>query len=326
MSIIKVKNLHQRCFLYLPPRLKGKHILFLIMNHHKTRIPYIYGYVDERGDVIKGWMINIRMRSCVNPNVIRAIQSVDGEILEFVYGVNRKDVQDVYQLNASECGWEITRENRASPVLIQTYILDEWRTILEIEGMKVEPKPQPAVLHIHQPQPQPTHFPNNVCTRDIVVFDDIFNNPHIMRQNVLAQQGNLMGEEIKSFIENLLGAKIKSFSIQTESNIAEDLIGVSGSITGSNLYYANIFLTPDAPLQSGITFFKSRKNNSRKFTPGVHKSEERDMTQFDLVDRIGNVFNRLVIWKAELLHSPSCYFGNNKDNGRLVQKITFELY
>ena len=48
-----------------------------------------------------------------------------------------------------------------------------------------------------------------------------------------------------------------------------------------------------------------------------------DSTKFDTVDVIGNVFNRLVLFKSTIIHSAGEYFGNTKQNGRLVQLFFF---
>jgi hypothetical protein len=50
-----------------------------------------------------------------------------------------------------------------------------------------------------------------------------------------------------------------------------------------------------------------------------------DPTQFDVVDVIGNVYNRLVLFDAQFIHAASCYFGNNISNGRLFQLFFFDF-
>ena len=50
-----------------------------------------------------------------------------------------------------------------------------------------------------------------------------------------------------------------------------------------------------------------------------------DESQFDLVDKVGNVFNRLIIWDGRMIHAASAYFGNNKEDSRLFQLFFFDL-
>jgi hypothetical protein len=48
-----------------------------------------------------------------------------------------------------------------------------------------------------------------------------------------------------------------------------------------------------------------------------------DMTKWDLVDKIGNRYNRLIIYRGDLYHASLDYFGNNLHNGRLFQTFFF---
>ena len=49
----------------------------------------------------------------------------------------------------------------------------------------------------------------------------------------------------------------------------------------------------------------------------------QDYTKWELVDSVGNVFNRLVLFNATQYHASLDYFGSNKDNGRLFQVFFF---
>ena len=46
-------------------------------------------------------------------------------------------------------------------------------------------------------------------------------------------------------------------------------------------------------------------------------------TPFELVDKIGNKFNRCVIMDAKLIHAASQYFGDDIKNDRLFQIYFF---
>lgn len=59
-----------------------------------------------------------------------------------------------------------------------------------------------------------------------------------------------------------------------------------------------IYLTPDAPVNTGTTFYRGFDNTE--------------------VDVIGNVYNRLIMYNANILHKASRYFGENIENGRLT--------
>ena len=49
----------------------------------------------------------------------------------------------------------------------------------------------------------------------------------------------------------------------------------------------------------------------------------QDLTKWELVDTVGNVFNRLVLFNAYRYHMSMDYFGDTKENGRLFQTFFF---
>ena len=57
----------------------------------------------------------------------------------------------------------------------------------------------------------------------------------------------------------------------------------------------------------------------------VFKNGHYDGTEFDLVDVVGNVYNRIVLFDARLIHAATQYFGNEINNGRLFQLFFFDL-
>ena len=51
----------------------------------------------------------------------------------------------------------------------------------------------------------------------------------------------------------------------------------------------------------------------------------RNMQQYLQMDKIGNIYNRLILFDAKSIHAASEYFGNYKENGRLFQ-LFFSIY
>lgn len=98
-------------------------------------------------------------------------------------------------------------------------------------------------------------------------------------------------------------------------------------------YAAAIYLTPDMPVSMGTSFWRSIRTGCRR--PPNHPLENRDIPASDvynpdtilnseaweLVDRVGSVYNRLVIWDAKLIHSASQYGAMD----RLVQLFFFNV-
>lgn len=70
-----------------------------------------------------------------------------------------------------------------------------------------------------------------------------------------------------------------------------------------------LYLTPNAPLEAGT---------------GIYKG---DLTNSELVNGIGNVYNRIILYPGEMLHrSIVSGFGSNKETGRLTQTFFFNLH
>jgi hypothetical protein len=57
----------------------------------------------------------------------------------------------------------------------------------------------------------------------------------------------------------------------------------------------------------------------------VFRKGHLDETDFEMVDKIGNMYNRLILFDAQCLHAGINYFGNNIYDGRLFQLFFFDL-
>lgn len=94
-------------------------------------------------------------------------------------------------------------------------------------------------------------------------------------------------------------------------------------------YAGMLYLTPDAPVECGTTLFmdkrtKVRHNSDPNIMASFQNGTTLDKTQYQEVDVLGNVFNRLVLFDAGCLHSASDYFGSNISNCRLWQIFFFD--
>jgi hypothetical protein len=144
----------------------------------------------------------------------------------------------------------------------------------------------------------------------LIIIDNFYKYPDMVREFALKQEfiedrGNkgrrseecFRFEGIKEAFEFNLNKKIINWSIY-ETNGCFQLCMTSEQLVyfyDLQEYAAIICLTPDSQLET------------------------------ELVDKIGNVYNRLVIFDAKLIRSASCYFGNNDNNCRLFQMFFFDL-
>ena len=88
-------------------------------------------------------------------------------------------------------------------------------------------------------------------------------------------------------------------------------------------------MTPDAPLSSGTAFYRFNDGATCEAEGKILNNKDevdrwsQDFTKWELVDTVGNVFNRLVLFNAHRYHMSMDYFGDTKENGRLFQTFFF---
>jgi hypothetical protein len=190
---------------------------------------------------------------------------------------------------------------------------------------------------------------------ELVVINNFYNNPMETRNYILTQDFNVKGnfpgkrtisyasEELKSIIQAYIKpfGEIVSFPIPTtHKNDFDKIYNGAFQYTTAlerswvhtdrwNNWAGVLYLTPEAPLSSGTGFYRF-KDGAMNQNHGIilNNQEEvdkctQDMTKWELVDTIGNVFNRLILFNSHRYHMSMNYFGNNKENGRLFQVFFF---
>ncbi len=188
-------------------------------------------------------------------------------------------------------------------------------------------------------------------TPAVIVVDDFYENPLEVREWVLTPEFNITGhypgsrtkpfltEEIKQRIESFVepfSGKITAWSDESNYFNANGCFqytletDVSWMHTDDNVtdWAGVLYLTPDAPLDSGTGLY--RFNDGTRFAAEsdethmalIHQSAGT-MDAWDIVDQIGNVFNRLILFNAQHWHRSMEYFGDSKENGRLFQLFFF---
>jgi hypothetical protein len=113
-------------------------------------------------------------------------------------------------------------------------------------------------------------------------------------------------------------------------------------------YAAAIYLTPDAPPGAGTSFWRDRTHGCRRMPNHPREVERLGSVEaveaarsvvydpyniehpdnWELVESVAGLYNRLVIWDASLIHSATSY-ENFRDDGaaptRLVQLFFFDV-
>ena len=178
-----------------------------------------------------------------------------------------------------------------------------------------------------------------------VVIDDFLKDPDSYRKFALEKQYNLhptahkgsrteesyLFDSFRQRFEEILGAKIKDWNYYPMNGRFQYCKAGDQLVYHTDLQeYAGVFfLSPDAPPCTGTKFFRSK--HTRKMKVGhneygkVYPTGHLDPTEFEMVDEVGNVYNRLVLFDAQLIHAASCYFGDKLTNSRLFQIFFFDL-
>ena len=191
----------------------------------------------------------------------------------------------------------------------------------------------------------------------LIVIDNFYKNPHETRKYILTQEfsvrGNYPGQRTVSYATQHLkdiiqgyvmpfGGKITDFPIPDENNNKSNANIYNGSfqyttsrdrswvhIDGFNNWGGVLYMTPNAPLSSGTAFYKFNDGAECQRDQDILENKtdtdtySQDMTKWQLVDQVGNVFNRLILFNSKRFHMSMDYFGDSKENGRLFQVFFF---
>lgn len=180
----------------------------------------------------------------------------------------------------------------------------------------------------------------------LIVLDNFYSNPDEVRKYILTQdfevKGNYPGRRTRSFateeLKNMIQKYIEPFAGKiTQFPLSEDAYNGSFQFTTSrdrswihvdsyNNWGGVVYLTPDAPLSSGTGFYKFKETNVMyQETEHSFQTDKytQDLTKWEMVDRIGNVYNRLILFNSKKFHTSLDYFGTDKFDGRLFQVFFF---
>ena len=180
---------------------------------------------------------------------------------------------------------------------------------------------------------------------NIIVVDNFYDNPDKVRYFALNQEFNVHGnypgprtrsyanQQIKQKFEQIFGKKITTWRNRSIAYNGAFQYSTSRERSwihtdGYNTHAAVIYLTPNAPLAAGTQTFMFKASRDRyKNDDIVDLTDDlsQDFTKFEVVDKIGNVYNRLILFNSKQFHMSVDYFGMNKYDGRLYQVFFFNL-
>jgi hypothetical protein len=160
-------------------------------------------------------------------------------------------------------------------------------------------------------------------------------------------RGNYPGQRTEPFLSDGIKKKMRDILYP----FAGEITWWGGDYTGSFQYTvatdrswihsdsttdwaAVCYLTPDAPVTAGTGIFRHKKTgwmhydykraDDEEYTKQAPPGDEcQDYTKWEMVDRVGNIFNRLIMYRADNYHVSLDYFGKDINDGRLFQVFFF---
>lgn len=187
---------------------------------------------------------------------------------------------------------------------------------------------------------------NTLPQKRLFVVDNFYSDPDAVRNFALTQvdykqdlQWYKGYRSVESYhppgiiqaFEDVIGQNIISFPTGTVNGCFQIMVASDPQVWhyDEQKWAAMIYLSPNAPVESGTRLHQARGNNliRHKEDPGVDdyfNGNFYDSTKWDVADSAGNFYNRLVIMDAQCVHSAGSYFGDNFENGRLTHLFFFD--
>jgi hypothetical protein len=192
--------------------------------------------------------------------------------------------------------------------------------------------------------------------KDIIVVDDFYADPDAVRKFAInnlefnpsnyhkGQRANqrFILEGTKEKLEEIIGREIYNWNHDGYANGIFQFCTADQPIVfhiDSQMMAAMVYLTPDAPVSTGTAMYKSKTTGLRSFPDNTRNTKLYedtfkglsegynfyDSTQFEMVDTVGNVYNRLVIFNSSNIHAATEYFGDNIKNSRFFHMFFFDV-
>ena len=185
-----------------------------------------------------------------------------------------------------------------------------------------------------------------------ICIDGFYEDPDIVRKTALEMEFGVRGNYPGQRTEPFLNPSIKEIIGNAVRPYAGEITRFETEYTGSFQYttasdrswihadqtttWAGVcYLTPDAPLSGGTGLFRHKatgltmapKNPDGSYNMDILDEiyeDAQDMTKWEMTDFVGNVYNRLILYRGDIFHTSLDYFGRGKENGRLFQTFFFD--
>jgi len=190
--------------------------------------------------------------------------------------------------------------------------------------------------------------------KGVMVVDNFYKDPDAVREYAMknltfSPSGYHKGERsherfilngTKERFEQIIGRKVTNWEHPEYANGRFQFCVETDPIVyhvDNQTFAAVIFLSPNAPLEAGTATYRSKITGATRFeefdTPEFVTTFKGygdeisfyDGSSFEVVDRVGNVYNRLVIWDAKTIHAATKYYGDDINNSRFFHLFFFDV-
>jgi hypothetical protein len=294
---------------------------------YETLHPDVKGYIDiyENNHPhyhVKGWCYYDKDGG----KVFAPFRLTDGETIVEIMPIDRPDVSLHFKNDAvQQCGWE-GNINTSTNFEIQMQMNNRWWPIFSFKAVDTRFHAAPVI---------PSY----------IVIDNFYEQPDKVRDfalecNFAYHPANHKGcrtdicyrfPGLKERFEHVLNRKIRNWTYYGTNGCFQYCVKGDETVyhADTQQYAGVLYLTPDAPVDGGTALYRSRITKKMKYKPDeyhtVFRNGHLDETDFEMVDKIGNMYNRLILFDAQCIHAGINYFGNNKEDGRLFQLFFFDL-
>ena len=185
---------------------------------------------------------------------------------------------------------------------------------------------------------------NQDFSKRIFVVDNFYSDPYAVREYALQQEfiadlryykGKRTQEKFfvpgtKEVFESIIGSQINIWEEYGMNGVFQTCNAEDPLVYHTDLqqWAGMVYLTPDAPFECGTSMYAHKETRARHTSdPGIENAFAGgfyDKSKFELVDTVGNVFNRLVIFNGKCIHSASQYFGQTVEDSRLFHMFFFD--
>lgn len=322
---------------------------------HESNSPYVKWHIDEFKQVqnsiykISGWIFHQNRKI---KNIL-----IEDSILTY-QRISRPDVYQIYPyIVDNNVGFELLIEKKDLYKTL-SIIFEDNTGIVNIGNFKDFTAKFTNFHSIINSKPLTEDYILNSgfnnLHKGVMVVDNFYKDPDAIREYAMnnltfSPSGYHKGERsqerfilngTKEQFEQIIGRKVTNWEHPEYANGRFQFCVDGDPIVyhvDNQTFAAVVFLSPNAPLEAGTATYRSKITGATRFeefdTPEFVTTFKGygdeisfyDGSSFEVVDRVGNVYNRLVIWDAKTIHAATKYYGSNIQNSRFFQLFFFDV-